>query len=260
MEVHLGIYETAGQAAHAFNVASLAMGRGSRPPNEVDKLDAEQVRQINARVHRRMGLEPPLDRLIIAEVPPDPEALLTLFEVTVVGFWRAQAAQSDPGHGLDAAGRRLAEAARLVFWSRSGRHPLPPPSEILARLLARRLDQTFHRSDLIRALLDDDGEDDWRVARWVVYPDVFPAGRGFRDEVRFLYPEDFEREPGDDSNLPHWASVLGVEPPFHSAKVRDAYRARSKSAHPDLGGTHAAFLRLQAAYDEAREYCRVQGV
>jgi hypothetical protein len=261
VEVHLGLYESAGLAAFAFNVASEATGRGSRPPNEsdrVDQPDAEAVRRIAANVRRRLGLEPPPGRP--QEVAPDPEALLTLFEVTIVGFWRGQAAQSDPGSGLDAAARRLAEAARLVFWSPSAGHP--PAPEAIARLAARRIDQAFRRADLTRALLDDDGDDDWRVARWLVHPDIFPAARGFRDQIRTLYPEFFEGEPGGGSSpgIPHWALVLGVDPPFSTARVRDAYRARSKSAHPDAGGSHAEFIRLRVAFEEGRDHCRALGI
>jgi hypothetical protein len=260
VEVHLGLYESAGLAGFAFNVAAEAIGRSSKPANEIPRdqqPDADDVWRITQRVRRRLGLEPAPKRI---ERAPDPEALLTFFEVTVVGFWRGQAAQSDPGAGLDAAGRRLAEAARLVFWDQSA--GMPGPSEVLTRLLARRLDQSFRRTDLTQAILDDDGEEDWRVARWLVYPDVFPQGKGFVDEVRFLYPDHFEGELGSNSSngTPHWASVLRIEPPWTSDKVKDAYRSRSKSAHPDAGGTHQEFLRLQAAYDEAREYCRIMGV
>ena len=261
VEVHLGIYESAGLAGFAFNVASMALGRGSRPPNEVpreEQPDADSVRVITARVRGRLGLDPPPGRP--DEVPPDPEALLTLFEVTVVGFWRNQASESDAGLGVDAAARRLAEAARIVFWSPSRGHP--GPSEAMGRLVARRLDRAFRRADLTRAILDDDADEDWRVARWLVLPDVFPAGRGFRDEVRFLYPEEFEGESvaPSGSGVPHWADVLGIDPPFSVAKIRDAYRTRSKSAHPDAGGSHLEFIRLQAAYEEARDYCRVMGI
>lgn len=261
VEVHLGLYESAGLAGFAFNVAAEAMGRGSRPPNEIPRAeapDAEGVRRITATVRRRLGLDPP--GRSPEEVAPDPEALLTLFEVTIVGFWREQGAESDPGSGLDAAARRLAESARLVFWSPSAGHPTAP--EAIARLVARRLNQAFRRADLTRAILDDDGDDDWRVARWLVLPDAYPAARGFREEVRFLYPELFEGNPGagPGPGVPAWAAVLGVAPPFSTDRVREAYRARSKSAHPDAGGTHVEFVRLRAAFEEGREHCRSLGI
>jgi hypothetical protein len=259
-EVHLGLYESAGLAGFAFNIASAAIGRGSRPPNEIPRAeqpDAEEVWVITNRVRNRLGLDRSPERL--DEIPPDPESLLVFFEVAVVGFWRGQASDSDPHSGLDAAARRLASAASLIFWSPSSGHPRP--SEALERLLARRLDRAFRRADLTRAILDDDRDEDWRVARWLVHPDVYPLGRGFVDEVRWLYPELFA-DPGETpsaSGIPHWASVLQVDPPFTLEKVRDAYRTRSKSAHPDAGGTHQEFVRLQVAYDEAREYCRITG-
>lgn len=260
VEVHLGLYESAGLAAFAFNVASEAIGRASRPPNEIPRAeqpDAAEVWRITARVRRRLGLDRPGRGP--DEVPPDPEALLTLFEITVVGFWRDQAARSDHGEGVDSAARRLAEAARLVFWSPSIGHP--SPEEAVARLVSRRLDHAFRRVDIARALLDDDEDEPWRVARWLVLPDVHPAGRGFREEVRFLYPELFEADPhqATGSGVPHWSAVLGVDPPFGTHQVREAYRARSKSAHPDAGGTHGEFVRLRAAYEEALDYCRFQG-
>jgi hypothetical protein len=261
VEVHLGLYESAGLAAFAFNVASEATGRGSRPPNEVprdEQPDADGVRRITANVRRRLGLDAPSRRLV--EVPPDPEALLTLFEVTIVGFWRDQAAQSDPGRGLEAAARRLAESAHLVFWNPRPGHL--SSTEAITRLVSRRIDQAFRRADLTRAILDDDSDEDWRVARWLVHPDVFPAGRGFREEVRFLYPELFAGDAGDaaTSGVPHWAITLGIVPPFSTARVREAYRNRSKSAHPDAGGTHVEFVRLREAFEEGRDYCRVLGI
>src|SRR4051794_8553493 len=62
VEVHLGLYEAAGHAAFAFNVAAQALGRGSMPPNEIPRAeqpDADAVRWIADRVRRRLGLEPP---------------------------------------------------------------------------------------------------------------------------------------------------------------------------------------------------------
>jgi DnaJ-domain-containing protein 1 len=38
------------------------------------------------------------------------------------------------------------------------------------------------------------------------------------------------------------------------AEVKDAYRERVKSAHPDHGGSQAEFKRLQEAYAMAREH------
>jgi hypothetical protein len=152
----------------------------------------------------------------------------------------------------------LAEAARLVFWQTAPGSP--SSSEALERLLARRLDQAFRRADLTRAILDDDGDEDWRVARWLVHPTIYPMARGFVDEVRFLYPEHFGEGETSPTGIPQWASVLQLDPPFNLKSVRNAYRMQSKTAHPDAGGSHHLFIQLQAAYEEALEYCRIMGV
>jgi hypothetical protein len=258
-QVHLGIYETPWLADLAYRTAARAVGRDLQPPAEVPRGEeptAEQVRQITARVRQRLGLDPaprPPE-----EVAPDADELLTLFEVTVVGFWREQAADDfgeSPGVGLDAAARGLDAAAGLIFWCRSAGHPTS--LEAMTRLLGRRVDAAFRRADVARAVLDDDGDDPRRVARWLVHPDAFPHGRarGFREEVRWLYPDLFEGEAdADRGGVPGWAAVLGVGPPFGPEQIRTAYRARSREAHPDAGGSDAAFLRLRAAYEEALDY------
>ncbi|MCA1686640.1 MAG: DnaJ domain-containing protein, partial [Planctomycetia bacterium] len=71
-----------------------------------------------------------------------------------------------------------------------------------------------------------------------------------------LYRDLFE----DPDRAPEgWASVLGVSPPFDPQQVRAAYRARSRAAHPDAGGTDAEFVRLREAYEEALAYFAGRG-
>lgn len=258
--VHLGLYESPWHAAFAVEAASRALGReraGVEVPR-ADQPDAEAVRTIQARVRRRLGLAPePGTKGLLAGTPPEPDDLVTLFEVTVVGFWRGQAASADgggpPESALDAAAGRLVDAARLLFWSRARGHP--DPSEVLTDLLALRLDRAFGRADLTAEVLLDDGDDDRRVARWLAYPDAVPGRRyrGFRDEVRHLYAESFGADPGSDPSAPAptWAVALGLAPPFTPARVRAAYRDRARTAHPDGGGTEAEFVRLRAAYEAA---------
>jgi hypothetical protein len=48
--------------------------------------------------------------------------------------------------------------------------------------------------------------------------------------------------------------------PFTTGRVRAAYRARSRTLHPDAGGSESAFIRLREAYDEALAYCAARGV
>ena len=263
VEVHLGLYETPALAAFAYHVAAQAIGRhGGTGAPEIPRAEeptADRVRAITERVRRRLGLEPPPPRP--ADLVPTPDEVQTLFEITVIGFWRDQAARPDsttPAAALDTSARRLVEAARVVFWCHSA--GMPTALEVMADLLARRLDQTFRRADLTREILDDDGDEPIRVARWLVHPESYPGahGRGFRREVEHLYPDHFgtESEPAEPAS---WAVILGVRPPFTPEQVRRAYRARSRLHHPDAGGDHEAFVRLQSAYDEARRYCELMG-
>ncbi len=46
-------------------------------------------------------------------------------------------------------------------------------------------------------------------------------------------------------------SILGVAPNASAADVKRAYRQRALEAHPDRGGSPAAFQALQVAYAEA---------
>ena len=166
--IHLGLYSTPWLAAFAYGIAAKLLGR-PEPHLEIplaEQPDAEVVREITARVRRRFGIDKPSRHPV--EISPDTEELLTLFEITVVGFWRSQAAVDvgdHPGSGLDAAAGRLVDAARILFWSRSAGHP--DPLEAMCRLLGRRLEQTFRRADLTREVLDDDGDDPWRVGSFI---------------------------------------------------------------------------------------------
>ena len=256
-EVHLGLFANPWHAAFAHEVAAKALRREGGHALEIPQADqptADEVAAITESVHRRLGIGPPPKSRRPIEVEPTAEDVEILFELTVVGFWRSQAAgdASDaPGSGLDAAARQLVACADLIYWRRSPGHPTPLGA--MTRLLGRRLDAAFRSSALTREVLDDDGDDPRRVARWLVHPDTLPGGRGrgFRAEVRHLYAEFFDESPAD---LPPWADVLGVTPPLTLDRVQSAYRRRSRVAHPDAGGTHAAFIRLQAAYDEAKAY------
>ncbi|SIO47174.1 hypothetical protein SAMN05444166_5026 [Singulisphaera sp. GP187] len=261
-QVNLGLYPDRWLAAFAYNAAVEAIRGDLRTKNEIPEKQqpsADQVRRITARVRCRLGLDTPTPPV---EIPPTAEQLLTLLEITVASFWRGQVAThvADLGRELGIAARRLAEAARLLLWSHSSGHPTA--RDALAHLLARRLDHTFRRADVTRAVLDDDGDDELRLARWLVYPDELPGGGGFRDTIALLYL-DRDAETADSSQsatTPAWALTLGVVPPFSSDRIRSAYRARSKTVHPDTGGDHAEFVRLQAAYEDAQRYCASRGL
>jgi hypothetical protein len=59
------------------------------------------------------------------------------------------------------------------------------------------------------------------------------------------------REPGS----PRCLDTLGLAWPCTAAEVKSAYRKLVKRSHPDGGGSHAKFLALQAAYEEALQLC-----
>jgi hypothetical protein len=51
---------------------------------------------------------------------------------------------------------------------------------------------------------------------------------------------------------------LGLLPPYTETDLKQAYREKAKSAHPDRGGTAAAFHELHTAYEHAVHYVRLR--
>ena len=222
-QVHLGLYPTAWLAGFAYVVAARALGRDT-PPLEIP-LRRGTRRRPRPRHHRprpppaRPGQRPEAT----AKVAPTTDDLLTLFEVTVVGFCGAQAgvdAGDHPEAGLDAAAGRLVDAAGLLFGSRSAGHP--SPLDAMTALLARRLDSSFRRAELTREVLADDGDEPRRVARWLVLPDAASPGSRVRAFARrsatctAIRSRARPRRPRRGSG---WADVLGVSPPFDPDQV-----------------------------------------
>jgi hypothetical protein len=64
---------------------------------------------------------------------------------------------------------------------------------------------------------------------------------------------------GGRGQRPEFMAVLGLLPPYAVEDVREAYRQRALTAHPDRGGDAAEFNRLSEAYDRAIEYVTFQG-
>jgi DnaJ-domain-containing protein 1 len=50
-------------------------------------------------------------------------------------------------------------------------------------------------------------------------------------------------------------ALLGIDPPSTPDQIRQAYRQKARSLHPDLGGEMEAFIHLQRAYRMALESC-----
>ncbi len=50
-----------------------------------------------------------------------------------------------------------------------------------------------------------------------------------------------------------WHEVLGVPPNACSADIKQAYRQRSKAAHPDVGGSDAQMAEVNAAYEIVKQ-------
>jgi len=52
-------------------------------------------------------------------------------------------------------------------------------------------------------------------------------------------------------------TTLGLSLPCSQADVRRAYKRLAKTAHPDLGGSHQAFIKLKQAHDSALRFASV---
>ncbi len=48
-----------------------------------------------------------------------------------------------------------------------------------------------------------------------------------------------------------WYEILNVRPQATEQEIKNAYKALSKTYHPDNGGTKESFIRLKNAYDKA---------
>jgi hypothetical protein len=64
---------------------------------------------------------------------------------------------------------------------------------------------------------------------------------------------------GGPAQRPEFMAVLGLLPPYALEDVREAYRQKALTSHPDRGGDPAEFVRLSDAYDRAIEYVKFHG-
>ena len=56
------------------------------------------------------------------------------------------------------------------------------------------------------------------------------------------------------SHRPACMVTLGLLPPYTIEDIKQAYLEKVKTSHPDTGGEVANFLKLQIAFDQARQY------
>jgi len=56
------------------------------------------------------------------------------------------------------------------------------------------------------------------------------------------------------------ATILGVHLPISISALKRAYKRAALNAHPDQGGDHELFLRVQAAFEELRDMCTDDGL
>jgi hypothetical protein len=65
--------------------------------------------------------------------------------------------------------------------------------------------------------------------------------------------------PPIPSKLQRSLELLGLRLPIDELALKRAYRQCSLQAHPDAGGTHAAFLALSEAYEHVKQHFSVGG-
>jgi hypothetical protein len=58
---------------------------------------------------------------------------------------------------------------------------------------------------------------------------------------------------------PAFMVTLGLAPPYAAEDVKQAYLEKAKLAHPDRGGSTAAFNEIQQAFERAQEYLSFRG-
>jgi hypothetical protein len=89
--------------------------------------------------------------------------------------------------------------------------------------------------------------------------EVRGSARAMMRIYRQMYPMEQQRQapppPRDEprqTNAPSWAKTLCVDPDAPSEVIEAAYRALSKKAHPDYGGSHERMKALNLAMEQAR--------
>jgi hypothetical protein len=103
---------------------------------------------------------------------------------------------------------------------------------------------------------------DYQVDTFVLDRAELERGHGARrSKGRRYYGGDFYRSREEaereilarewtyrPATLPPWVELLGLEWPVTRRDVKAAYRRKAKEMHPDHGGDHDEFVKLEAAY------------
>jgi hypothetical protein len=79
-------------------------------------------------------------------------------------------------------------------------------------------------------------------------------GRGKQYHTRYheyFYAVKPERDPELRHSPVNAIGLLDLPIPYSESDVRRAYKRLARTAHPDHGGTEAAFIELKQAHDEA---------
>src|SRR5688572_31834764 len=73
--------------------------------------------------------------------------------------------------------------------------------------------------------------------------------------------DDYTSTPMLDSvdHRPDFMVTLGLMPPYAVEDVKQSYRDKVKDAHPDRGGSVAAFNEIQQAFERAQAYLEFRG-
>ncbi len=86
--------------------------------------------------------------------------------------------------------------------------------------------------------------------RRLVMEEFFRAYRTAREANR-VFAEPGKASAHSSRRIPACVAALGLAWPCTAQEVRQAFRARAKTVHPDAGGSSEAFQALYRAYQEA---------
>ncbi len=75
---------------------------------------------------------------------------------------------------------------------------------------------------------------------------------GWREVLQPFLTSEQAQEGGAGQPTEEWWRVLRLPPDATPEEIEAAYRTQARKHHPDTGGSHEGFLRVQAAYKAAK--------